>query len=345
MKFKLIAGLWISLLFLNLNAQSPPITTHVTQHYMGAWAYSQHINIVLLIQDQLNKGELKLFKSDGTQYSESEIRSEFLLRYENDKYLYSKKDTNFIYKFGDLGGLYSTIGNQLAISNDFIQFGFNENYLNFYISRVVFDKYLSREKLNYLEQYNNDGFIYIDSIPKTSSLLFNKMTRALYNQSFSNNINVYNTPFLVKNDTINKRSEGYGGIQFVVFRRTDPKDPTIGVDSEYLQKMPYDTSILKRHISISFIISNSTIELSALSSFYIARPYKKSSYLIKESIGFIKFNEINFLTGKQLEILNDLLPIKIDEIMRDPSSSWLWQYNSRYNNYLRDFQVQVDEMD
>lgn len=345
MKLKFLLGLCIYVLYFGISAQSPPITTHVTQHYLGAWAYSQHINIVLLIQDELNNGELKLFKSDGTQYSESEIRSEFLLRYENEKYLYSKKDTNFIYKFGDLGGLYSTIGNQLAFSSDFIQFGFSENYLNFYISRLAFDKYLSREQLNYLEQFNNKGILFLDSIPKTSLILFNKMTRALYNQSFSNNINVYRTPSLIKNDTINKRIEGYGGIERIVFISTNPKDPTIGVDSAYLQKMPYDTSILKRHISISFIINNNTIQLTALSSFYIARPYKKSSYLIKESIGYIKFTEINFLTGKQLEILNDLVPIKIDEIMRDPSSSWLWQYNSRYNNYLRDFQVQVDEMD
>lgn len=327
------------LCFLTSIKGQSPISTVVNRHHLGAWAYKQHEEILEKIEHLVSCHQIDLYNEEGKHYNYPLIRKnylEYIKKFDNESYPSYESDTNYYF----LRPYYSSYihTNRFYISEGHYQFYIGNNgWVN--VFRKELDSFMTREQLDYLSLFCFDEEINGDSIPARSTVVYNKMKRAIFNESFDPLITVYSSPFLRIDDTCYRSLKGFGGFERVVFIYTDPDDSTIGKDSSYRVPVPYDTSIVNRYISVTFMIQDSIIKISALGSYMVTSIDIYGKYLDKQTIGYLALKDVRYLDKLQIGALNAMLLIKID----DKLGLGNYYENRTLTTYRNRFQISISE--
>jgi hypothetical protein len=215
------------------------IGTIVNEYDLGAWAMKQHDEICAIMYPAVSEGKLIPLTDDNKP-----MKANGLKLFHTDAAVFIIVDPDD-----------PTIGYDSILSTPLFEhfYAFTITPTHFKVQvekngktaqfeKASVYKMLSKENLMYLDKYADKGLVLFNKIPSKSLDLMTSFNMKLYNESCKTESELFKTDSLLSRYSVEEKTQR-SSEEIVTFISTDPNDPTIGMDTIYLQplNMP-DTS-------------------------------------------------------------------------------------------------------
>lgn len=293
----------------------------ITEDDMGTWAFSQHNQVSEKIIELINSRYLDVYETENTKMSEKKLYEKFY----SVVSLFIQTDMNDprIGKDSSFGFFAEQLIKSFKINKDFLEF--NKKGQPWLLQKKEVYKFLSEEQLLYINQFNINSTIDVDSIPSKSKKLVQNINQNLISLCRSGKVNVYQSDSLKTSIAKENLKElGFNDVNTAVFISEDEWiDTIIKVDASVFTKN--QKSIFFYNLSFQ----NSQFNIQSISPAVIY--FLSNNEMPPLPKGYLKYNDIVNLSSKESDFIFKIIPfitmVKIAHIQFERES---------YNNYFQE---------
>lgn len=309
----------IALLYCGASLKSQNISGSFDAYEMGSWAMTQHNSICSKIYSAIKNDKSKVInmkRADALKHIGGIDSDTFYTKLEIIIEPHPTPPIVEAYHY-------------LSLKNNIMSFKTDKNAPEIQIEFASF-KYLSKEEISYLNQFDIAGKAYYDSIPLTSQKRIFEINLRLYREASAISSTTYLNDSLTTRLSLEEKPKR-GGIEVVVFIQSDPNDPTIGYDSLYY--IPYENQIKdsSRYIGINYVMSfsNLSFSIAALSSTFESMRSIRSYNLFP--YGYLKIDTIQTLSPSEMQFIFYLIRFSMNDKLKT--------HKETLNEYLKTFGI------